>query len=60
MLVVGAGPIGVLTALYLARRGYNVRVYEQGLAPAPHGPPNVAAEGQADACNSHPVVLSAR
>ena len=26
--VVGAGPVGALTALYAARRGYEVDVYE--------------------------------
>ena len=26
--VVGAGPVGALAALYAAKRGYNVEVYE--------------------------------
>lgn len=27
-VVVGAGPVGALSALYAARRGWNVEVYE--------------------------------
>jgi amino acid adenylation domain-containing protein len=30
VLVVGAGPIGCTTAMYLAERGYRVRVFERG------------------------------
>jgi len=28
VIVVGAGPVGALAALYAARRGYDVEVYE--------------------------------
>ena len=28
LVVIGAGPVGALAALYAAQRGYNVEVYE--------------------------------
>ena len=28
MVIIGAGPVGALAAIYAAKRGYNVEVYE--------------------------------
>lgn len=45
LIVVGAGPVGALSALYAAQRGYQVEVYELRSGtlailskfPSPHG-----------------------
>lgn len=47
----GGGPVGVLTALHLAKRGFLVDVYEKGADPA-------GLEGAAP--RSYPLLLSAR
>ncbi|KAF5828115.1 hypothetical protein DUNSADRAFT_18185 [Dunaliella salina] len=51
IVVVGAGPIGLLSASYFARRGYNVDVFERRPHPALR---------TANPAPDHPVVLSSR
>ena len=53
VVVVGAGPTGLLTAMYLARRGYNVEVHEQDPAPG-------VACLSSPAGHNYPMVLSSR
>ncbi|MEW5312152.1 MAG: hypothetical protein WDW38_003800 [Sanguina aurantia] len=37
LVIVGAGPTGLLAAHYLAKRGYNVDVYDKAARPVAHG-----------------------
>lgn len=56
--VSGAGPAGLLAAVYLARRGFRVDVYERRPRPAPPGAGSQSAvERQEKAFN---VVVHAR
>jgi len=50
VLVVGGGPTGVLTAIYMARRGYNVDLHEKQASPTQEGQPTP----------NYPMVLSSR
>ncbi len=53
MLVVGAGPVGIITAMYLARRGYTVQIVERNADPS-----ETESLGTPD-CDV-PVILSSR
>jgi len=49
-VVIGAGPVGLITAAYLARRGFRVEVHESGPNPALGPRPN----------SQYPMVLTQR
>jgi 2-polyprenyl-6-methoxyphenol hydroxylase-like FAD-dependent oxidoreductase len=55
VVVIGAGPTGLLAALYLGRRGYRVDVYERAPAPAVLSGPGAVLRG-----HNYPIVLSSR
>jgi NADPH-dependent 2,4-dienoyl-CoA reductase/sulfur reductase-like enzyme len=61
-VVVGAGPAGALTALYLANQGWHVRVYEA--RPAPTTPSDASSSSSSSpgrpADRSYNIVLSPR
>ena len=54
VVVVGAGPTGLLTAMYLARRGYIVEVHEK--APSPE----VRQMDPQQGTHNYPIILSSR
>jgi glycine/D-amino acid oxidase-like deaminating enzyme len=53
VVVVGAGAVGLLSAIYLARRGYSVSVFERKPHPT-------ARNVNASASHDYPQLLSAR
>ncbi|KAG1677382.1 hypothetical protein FOA52_010762 [Chlamydomonas sp. UWO 241] len=55
VVVIGAGPTGLLAALYLGRRGYRVDVYERAPAPGVLSGPGAVLRG-----HNYPIVLSSR
>jgi len=45
IVVVGAGPVGALSALYAAQRGYDVEVYELRNGTSSSPPPRIFFSG---------------